>query len=101
MQELKNSWLFMLLSKKYPDKSGEIMDNAEESKNRIKELVKLIEENNQAYYEDDSPKITDSEYDELVKELTRLEASYPELVDYDSPLIKVGGKASNKFTTYT
>ena len=101
MQELKNSWLFMLLSKKYPDKSGEIMGNAEESKNRIKELVKLIEENNQAYYEDDSPKITDAEYDELIKELTRLEASYPELVDYDSPLKKVGGKVSNKFSTYS
>ena len=45
----------------------------EEIKNRIDELKKLIKENNEAYYVFDSPKITDYEYDEMYRELKRLE----------------------------
>ena len=76
------------------------MENKDALKEKMKKLVNLIEEHNKAYYEEDNPSISDTEYDELVKELTWLEKKYPELVDYESPLLKVGGKASSKFKNY-
>lgn len=76
------------------------MKNKEALKEKIKKLINLIENNNKAYYEEDDPKVSDIEYDELVKELTWLEKKYPELVDCESPLLKVGGKASSKFKNY-
>ena len=48
-------------------------------KERIRELKEIIKENNEAYYVFDSPKITDFEYDEMFRELKRLEEEYPEL----------------------
>lgn len=72
----------------------------EDIKKRLKELVKIIEENNKAYYDEDNPKITDAEYDSYVRELGELEEKYPDLVDYESPLKKVGGKVSGKFNGY-
>ena len=71
--------------------------NYQEAKERITQLKKIIEENNRAYYVDDAPKITDFEYDELFRELNKLEAEYPELKTSDSPTQKVGGKAAEGF----
>lgn len=68
-----------------------------EAKTRIDELKKLIKENNEAYYVYDSPLITDFEYDELFRELKKLEEEYPELITEDSPTQKVGDKVSEKF----
>ncbi len=71
--------------------------NYEEAKNRISDLKKIILENNEAYYLYDSPKITDFEYDELYRELRRLEDEYPELRTKDSPTQKVGDKMLQGF----
>ena len=49
----------------------------QEAKARISELKKIIEESNRAYYVEDAPNITDFEYDELFRELNRIEAEYP------------------------
>ncbi len=68
-----------------------------QAKTRIDELKKLIRENNEAYYVYDSPTITDFEYDELFRELKKLEEEYPELITQDSPTQKVGDKVSEKF----
>lgn len=71
--------------------------NYNEAKNRIDELKSIIRENNEAYYLYDAPKITDFEYDELFRELKRLEEQYPDLITADSPTQKVGDKIAQGF----
>lgn len=71
--------------------------NYQEASVRVEELRKIIAENNEAYYVFDSPKITDFEYDELYRELKRLEEEFPELITKDSPTQKVGDKTSTEF----
>lgn len=73
----------------------------EEIKNRIEELRKIIKENNEYYYLYDAPKITDFEYDELYRELKRLEEEHPELITKDSPTQKVGDKIKEGFKEHT
>ena len=68
---------------------------------RIEELRKLIDFHAKKYYEDDSPEISDYEYDMLFRELEQLEAAYPELVTPDSPTQRVGGRPSEKFSKVT
>ena len=46
---------------------------------RIAELRDLIRHHNERYYAHDAPEIADAEYDELVRELRRLEDEHPEL----------------------
>lgn len=74
--------------------------NYSEAKDRIEHLKNLIRENNEAYYVYDSPKITDYEYDELFRELKRLENDYPDLASKDSPTQKVGDKISSGFNEH-
>ncbi len=64
---------------------------------RIDELNKLIEYHNHQYYDEDSPEITDYEYDALIRELGELEALYPQLVTGDSPTQRVGGQPLSAF----
>ncbi len=45
----------------------------------------------------DQPKISDSEYDNLLRELLELEAKYPDLVTLDSPTQRVGGIVAKEF----
>jgi len=58
---------------------------------RIKELSALIEYHNRKYYEEDSPQISDYEYDALMRELKALEEQYPEHRSPYSPSQRVGG----------
>ncbi len=58
---------------------------------RIAELRKIIEYHSDRYYNQDSPEITDYEYDMMMQELKALEKEHPELVTADSPTQKVGG----------
>ena len=58
---------------------------------RIAELRAQIQEHNQAYYGDDSPRVSDAEYDALVRELRDLEEAHPDLFDESSPTVTVGG----------
>jgi len=78
--------------------------SAEKSKQnpqkRAKELRKEIERHNRLYYEENTPKISDSEYDNLVLELRNLEKQHPELKTPDSPTQKVSGKARSDFEKY-
>ena len=64
---------------------------------RIKELREAIEYNAKLYYEKDAPVISDYEYDAMFRELSDLEAEFPELDSPDSPTKRVGGKALDKF----
>ena len=58
---------------------------------RIKALRKEIEYHNERYYDQDSPEISDHDYDKLSLELRALEKDYPEFASADSPTQKVGG----------
>lgn len=67
------------------------------AKERIKELREIIEYNNKKYYDEDSPEISDFEYDMLNNELKNLEKQYPELITKDSNTQKVGGHVKKGF----
>ncbi|MEQ1701764.1 MAG: NAD-dependent DNA ligase LigA [Ilumatobacteraceae bacterium] len=60
---------------------------------RIIELRSLIAHHNERYYADDAPEVSDADYDQLVRELARLEAEHPELIDEASPTQQVGAGA--------
>ena len=66
-------------------------------KERIDELIKILEEANYNYHVLDNPTITDQEYDSLFRELQILEEKYPELVREDSPTHRVGGVVLDEF----
>ena len=59
-------------------------------KERIEELRSQINYHNHRYHVLDSPEISDGEYDNLMRELKRLEAEHPELIMPDSPTQRVG-----------
>ncbi len=61
----------------------------------LKKLSTYLLELNHAYYDLDSPLVSDVEYDILLHRLEELEAKYPEEVVSDSPAVNVGGRASN------
>ena len=75
---------------------------------RIQELRKVIEEANRSYYVDNSPTLSDYDFDMLLKELEALEKEYPEYITPDSPTRRVGSdlstarskKASKEFAQY-
>lgn len=64
---------------------------------RVKELTKILEEANYAYYVLDNPTITDQEYDKYIRELIEIEEKHPELKSSYSPTEHVGGQAIDKF----
>jgi DNA ligase (NAD+) len=64
---------------------------------RAAELRDAIEHHNRRYYELDDPEISDTEYDDLLRELRDLEEANPELLSADSPTQRVGGSALAKF----
>jgi DNA ligase (NAD+) len=66
----------------------------------IKDLRAKIAEHNKLYYEQDSPKITDAEYDELFRKLSQLEKDFPQYITPDSPTQKVGAGVSEKFSKH-
>ncbi|MHB8964068.1 MAG: NAD-dependent DNA ligase LigA, partial [Saccharofermentanales bacterium] len=63
----------------------------------IQELRAKIEYHSKLYYEKDSPEISDFEYDAMLRRLEELEADYPLFASPDSPTVKVGGAALQKF----
>src|SRR5699024_9947548 len=68
---------------------------------RINELINKINYHNEKYYNEDSPEISDIEYDNLVKELIRLEEENPQFKRIDSPTNRVGGNPLEKFNQIT
>ena len=74
------------------------LQNARE---RAEFLRAKIVYNSKLYYENDSPEISDYEYDMMFRELTELEEEYPEIKTPDSPTVRVGGRALDRFEKYT
>mgnify|MGYP000986211615 FL=1 len=69
-------------------------------KERIAELVKLLNRYAHEYYTSDCPSVSDSEYDRLYRELVNLEEKYPTDILPDSPTHRVGGKILEGFEKY-
>lgn len=57
---------------------------------KIEALRERIREHDRKYYVEAAPTISDLEYDQLLKELSDLEAQHPDLVTPDSPTQRVG-----------
>ncbi len=68
-----------------------------ETKDRIIELTRLLNQANYKYYVLDNPDMPDFEYDRLLRELENLEAANPQYIQPDSPTLRVGGQALSKF----
>ena len=71
--------------------------NEKDIYNKINELRERIEHHSILYYVQDSPEISDADFDMLMKELIALEEKYPEYITEDSPTQRVGGAALSKF----
>lgn len=71
--------------------------NKGEAEKRMRMLEKQIDELREAYHTYDNPSVTDEVYDSLSRELKVLEKTYPDLVNQNSPLNRVGGKPLDKF----
>lgn len=69
----------------------------EEAKKRISELRNLVEYHAKRYYDEDSPEISDFEYDMLMLELRNLEKDFPEFQSKESLTQKVGGHVKKGF----
>ncbi len=59
--------------------------------------ISEIKKHNQFYFEKNTPKISDKEYDDLKKEILDLEKEYPFLISKDSPSNSVGFRPSKNF----
>lgn len=70
-------------------------------KTRMDELIDQINYHSNKYYNDDAPEISDYEYDNLMKELIKIEEENPQIKRSDSPSSRVGGKPLDKFTQIT
>jgi len=68
-------------------------------KKKIEDLRKRIRYHDYMYYALSQPKISDKEYDDLMKKLKELEDKYPEFKTSDSPTVRVGGGILEGFKT--
>jgi DNA ligase (NAD+) len=72
-----------------------------DSKDRIEKLRDQIREHEYRYYVLADPTISDYDFDQLMRELQKLEQENPELVTPDSPTQRVGGEPAKEFPSHT
>jgi DNA ligase (NAD+) len=68
-------------------------------KKRIDELRRQLEHHNRLYYLEAKPEISDYDFDQLLRELQKLEEEHPEFDDPNSPTRRVGGAPIEEFAT--
>ena len=68
---------------------------------KIKDLRDQIDNHNYRYYVMDNPIISDSEYDQIMRELEALEKNNENLITPDSPTQRVGASPLKEFGTIT
>ena len=66
-------------------------------KKEMQELEALLLYHAKKYYDEDSPEISDYEYDMLLEKLKKLESEHPELASPSSPTRRVAGSVADKF----
>ena len=64
---------------------------------RIEELRNQLHHHNYLYYVQNSPTLSDQEFDRLMRELQDLEAKHPDVYDPNSPTQRVGSDLSTGF----
>lgn len=64
---------------------------------KIRFLRQQVEYHRRKYYLEDTPEISDAEFDRMYRELEELEKAHPEFHDENSPIYRVGGVALDKF----
>ncbi|MFH1372668.1 MAG: NAD-dependent DNA ligase LigA [bacterium] len=69
--------------------------------NEHRKLKAEIERHNRLYYAEDSPTISDTEYDRLFDRLLAIEKEYPRLITPDSPSQRIGAAPSARFEPVT
>ena len=72
-----------------------------QAKAELKRLGEAIRRADAAYYQEDSPDLTDAEYDALRLRLAAIEAAFPALKQADSPSDRVGAVAAQGFGKVT
>ena len=76
------------------------MATAKSKKSTLEEVARLRDEirrHEELYYVNDSPEISDAEYDALLANLQKLEGQHPDLITADSPTQRVGGRPAEGF----
>ncbi len=74
--------------------------NKSEIKKNYNDKIKKLNKHNELYYEKSSPILTDTQYDNLKKEIIELEKKYNYLKNKNSPSYNVGFKPSKSFEKY-
>lgn len=77
--------------------SGGVPGDRTTASERAEALRREIEHHAYRYYALDAPEISDAAYDDLVRELERIETAYPDLVTPESPTQRVGAPPSETF----
>lgn len=73
----------------------------EADKKEIESLRITLHNHDYQYYVQNSPSISDREYDALYQRLKELETKYPQWITEDSPTQRVGGKVEQRFRQIT
>lgn len=73
------------------------MTDRDELERRVDELHRQLHEASYWYYVRDEPRITDAEYDRMLRELRVLEDEHPDLRRPDSPTLRVGADPADRF----
>ena len=75
--------------------------NIKITKKNYQEKVNKLKIHNKLYFEKNSPKISDAEFDKLKQEILNIEKKFPSLKNKYSPSHQVGFKPSKSFDKYT
>jgi DNA ligase (NAD+) len=71
--------------------------SAQEAAYELKYLSEMLTIYNQAYYEEDAPLVTDSEYDDLFNRNKQIEKNFPSLVLDSTPSLKIGSNPKREY----
>lgn len=71
-----------------------------EAQNRIEQLRMEVARHDERYYREAAPEISDLDYDRMKRELSDLEAEFPQFSTSDSPSGRVGDDRTEGFATY-
>lgn len=72
----------------------------EDALKEMHRLQQLLQRYDHAYYVEDNPIVSDSEYDQVFKTLQALEEQFPQYVDANSPTQRVRGIVQEQFTPF-
>lgn len=71
------------------------------AKNRAEELTKILNDCIDKYYMGNESDVSDYDYDMMMRELSKIEEEFPQLLKADSPTHRVGGSSDTTFEKVT